>query len=645
MVATMPAAAASPLESLAAADRGAWAAARGHARDSGEEVLSTYVRWRWLLEAEERPPFAAYDGFLREQRDWPGLGLVQARGEATIDAAVTPSQRLAYFAGRPPRTRQGRVGLAEALAASGRGGEAVALIRRSWVEDGFGKADEEALLDRFGAALGPRDHAARLDRLLWDADLAGARRMLPRVAAGPRALARARLALQLSAPEVEEAIADVPGTLQRDPGLLFDRLRWRQRQGLDAGVRELLLDPPDELGHGDRWWAEQQRAIRDAIKEGSYELAYRLAAAHRQTDGIAFAEAEWLAGWLALRFNGAPGTAASHFERLWRNVATPISRSRAAYWLGRSLAAQGERRQASAWFERAAANPTTFYGQLAAREGGSDVRDLIEPAAKPTSGMRAALLKRPPARLARLLCREGEARAAQPFFRHLGHEAAGRPGELQAVLELAGSCSRADLALAAARAAAGNGAQVTGEAFPLPALRALRVRGEGLPEPALLLAVARQESLFDPAARSPAGALGLMQLMPGTAGVVAKQAGLPFARARLTADPGYNVQLGGRYLQHQLDRYDGEPVLALAAYNAGPGRVRQWLELNGDPRGDDAHRLIDWIELIPFPETRNYVMRVLEGRAMYRAILAGPRPARTRTAAQLAPLPRPKPAT
>lgn len=630
---------------LAAADRGAWQEAGRLARQHGDDALEDYVRWRWLLEGKDAPPFAAYTDFLRRERDWPSLGLVQARGEASLDEDVSPSQRLAYFAGRTPRTPQGRLRLAEALLASGRGDAAAALVRQSWREDGYAAGEESAVLRRFGALLGPRDHAARLDRLLWDGDLADASRMLARVEPGEQLLARARLALQRSAAEVEEAVAAVPRELQRHPGLLFDRLRWRQRHGVDEGARALLLDPPDELGRPDRWWVEQHRAIRESIKERSFKLAYRLAAAHRQTEGAAFAEAEWLAGWLALRFTSAPEAAAGHFQRLWRGVATPISRARAAYWLGRSLAVQGEHGDAALWYQRAAAYPTTFYGQLAGLESGSEVPELIAPAPPASAAARAALLERPPARLARLLCGAGEARAAQPFFRHLGYEAAGKPDELRAVLALAGTCSRADLALAAARAAAGNGAELAGEVYPLPALPALQVRGEGLPEPALLLAVARQESLFDPAARSPAGALGLMQLMPGTAGLVARQSGLPYARGRLTSDPAYNVQLGGRYLQRQLDRYGDEPALALAAYNAGPGRVDQWLELNGDPRGGDAYRLIDWIELIPFQETRNYVMRVLEGRTAYRGILAGPRSTPARTAANAPPLPRPKPAT
>lgn len=630
---------------LQAAARGDWQAAHRAAADLGPGSLRTYVRWRELLDRADRLPFTAYAQFLRHETDWPRLGQIQARAEEAIDGTVTLPQRLAFFAGRTPRTRQGRVGLAEALHATGRQQEAARLIRQSWREDSFPPAEETLLLQRFGSALDAEDHVARVDRLLWDGQVGEARRMLPRVDMPQQRLVRARLALQLSEPTVEQALAAVPSDLRRHPGLLFDRLQWRKRHGIKAGAREILLDPPADLGQPERWWREQQAAIREGIGERSFKSAYRLAAVHRQQNGVPFAEAEWLAGWLALRFAEQPGLAAGHFERMWRGVGTPISRSRAAYWSGRAAAARDQTEAASSWYAHAAAHPNTFYGQLAAVELGEEPGQRLVPATTVATTARKKLSTRTPARLAKLFCDEGEPGAAQPFFRHLGFEAAAQAEELGAVIELARQCGRADLVLAAARAATGNGGTLVSEAYPVPRMPVLREVAPELPEPALVLAVARQESLFDPAARSPAGALGLMQLMPSTAALVARAAGIPFSRSSLAADPAYNVRLGSLYLQQQLQRYGGEPALALAAYNAGPGRVSQWMQLHGDPRGDDPYRLIDWIELIPFAETRNYVQRVLEGRTVYRAVLAGPKAFPARTAADTAPLPRLKPAT
>lgn len=630
---------------LAAADAGKWAWAQRLAEGTGSAPLRAYVRWRELLESTDQPPFTAYREFLRRSPDWPSLGRLQARAEEGLDGTEPYAARLAFFADRAPRTRQGRQALAEAQLAAGRTADAVALLRRSWIDDDFAAAEESTFLDRFGSYLRPADHAARLDRLLWDGRIEQAQRLLGRVPERERAVAGARIALQLAAPGVDRTLAALPATAQREAGLAFDRLRWRAGRGNPDGVLEILLRPPEALGEPARWWEEQQRAIRAAIGQRSFKLAYRLASVTHQPPGTAFAEAEWLAGWLALRFNGEPGLARRHFERLWPVVTTPISRARAGYWAGRAAAAVGEAQAAAAWYRRAATYAHTFYGQLAMAELGVDPADRVGPKVLASAAAREQLRRRTPAELTRLFCRVDQPERAQPFLRHLGYEAAGDPNELAAVVDLARGCDRAALVLTVTRAAASNGAYLVRDAFPVPSRPAFHVADAV--EPALVLAVARQESLFDPAARSPVGALGLMQLMPSTAQAMARASGLPFSRLRLVADPAYNVRLGAGYLATQLDLFDQEPALALAAYNAGPGRVADWLRLNGDPRGADRHELIDWIELIPFAETRNYVQRVLEARDMYRLILAPPKVSADRVASDAPPtvLPRPKPAS
>ena len=563
-----------------------------------------------------------------------------------MDATVPYEVRLAFFADRAPRTRQGRILYAEALIAAGRQPEAAAKLRGAWIEDDFGEAEEQLFLDRFGTELDRSAHAARLDRLLWDERLDQARRMLPRVGPAERAQATTRLKLQQSDPGVEAALASLSAQARRDAGIMYDRLRWRRKNSSDAGVREILLSPPDELRRPEFWWREQDKAIRTALSERSFKLAYQLASSSRQASGTPFAEAEWQAGWLALQFAGQPKAARKHFERLWPAVTTPISKGRAGYWSGRAAAAVGASDAAETWYDRAAAYPTSFYGQLAAAELGRDPSARMPDPLTAKPAARDALRRRTPAVLAVQFCRAGQARYAQPFFRHLGYESADDPDELAAVVELAQGCGRADLVLAATRGAAGNGTHLVRESYPLPRFAGFRRDHAGMAEPALVLAVARQESLFDPVARSSAGAMGLMQLMPGTAQTVSRELGEDYTRRRLVRDPDYNVRLGAHYLGQQLTRFDQEPVLALAAYNAGPGRVTQWLEANGDPRGGDPYRLVDWIELIPFGETRNYVQRVLEGRGMYRVALGQPALPPARSAAREPPAaPRAKPAS
>ncbi|HET6469874.1 MAG TPA: lytic transglycosylase domain-containing protein, partial [Geminicoccaceae bacterium] len=338
-------------------------------------------------------------------------------------------------------------------------------------------------------------------------------------------------------------------------------------------------------------------------------------------DGTSFAEAEWLAGWLALRFVKQPEAALGHFERMAERVRTPISRGRAAYWAGRAAAALGRRDAAARWYQVASAQPTSFYGQLAAANLGLDLRPQAGSGASPTAEQRRRFRGRDTARLALLLCELGEYERAGVFLTKLAGDAVADAVENELVYELGQACRRPELLLRAARAATREGDVDIRATFPVPAVPGFLERVKGRPEPALLLAVARQESLFDPRAKSSAGALGMMQLMPATAKAMAKELGVGFAEHKLLADPEFNVRLGGYYLGRQIARFDGEEVLAIAAYNAGPSRVSQWLQQNGDPRGKGVEQLVDWIERIPFSETRNYVQRVLEGRSVYRLVL------------------------
>jgi soluble lytic murein transglycosylase len=313
-------------------------------------------------------------------------------------------------------------------------------------------------------------------------------------------------------------------------------------------------------------------------------------------------------------------------------VRTPISQARAAYWLGRSAAAMGRNDEARRRYEAAARHPTTFYGQEAARE----LDLLLQPvelstAAAPASDVAAS----EPARVAAMLCGIGEAERAAPFLTRLAGQHAGDDTAQAALQAIAADCGRADLLVRVAKAGTVDREPDLRASHPVPAVDGLVRRLPDGPDAATRLAVARQESLFDVDAVSPAGARGLLQLMPATAKAMAAQLGLPYAPARLTSDPDFNARLGAFYLQRQVDRFDGELAFALAAYNAGPGRVDAWIARNGDPRGADAHALIDWIEAIPISETRNYVQRVLENRAVYSVLLRSPAAVRLRAVPEI----------
>ncbi len=612
-------------EALDAADRQQWSAARQAVAALRSPLLLTYIDWRELAESSEPIAFGRYRAFLSSHADWPRLGTIRVQAERRLDASVDYAERRAFFAGQPPRTREGRIRLAEAELAIGSPERGRGLAREAWILDNFSPSEEAFFLGQFGHLLTAADHDARLRRLLWDKRQDEARRMFRRVDGGLVRLAEARLALQDLEPGVDRRLGAVPARLVRDPGLLYDRLRWRRLKGRDADARELLLDPPDELERPAAWWDERAYQIREALAQRNFRAAYALAKRHGQSpaEAASFAEAEWLLGWLALRHANQPAQALGRFAQMYDAVRTPISRSRAAYWAGRAAAALGDRRATARWYGLAAEHPTTYYGQLALGELGEPLALAVQAARFAATPVVDPLFdNQPQVQLVRLFCALEIADRAVPFLQRLmlDQEDKGR------VMLLAHDCGRPDLVVELGKHGVSAGVVDPLVSFPVPAHDGL-LDPEGGPEggsvePALLLAIARQESHFDPAAASSAGAVGLMQVMPGTGKAVAERYAMPWSERLLQRDPQYNARIGAGYLAMLAERYDGRIELMAAAYNAGPMRVSSWIVQNGDPRELDRDAIVDWVELIPYRETRNYVQRVIEGRNVYRDLLA-----------------------
>ncbi|MCS6879668.1 MAG: lytic transglycosylase domain-containing protein [Geminicoccaceae bacterium] len=601
-----------------AAARRDWATAEQLAARLARTPLPTWVQWRRLREGDG-VDFVAYREFLDRAPHWPEIARLQARAEELLDDRASAPEILAFFANREPRTAVGRLRLAEALFASGRIEEGRELLRRLWVADDLAAADERRLLERFGAHLRREDHERRLSRLLWDGRTDAARRLLPFVDGRRRAVAETRLALQAGGKTAQRALRALHDAVASDPGVAFDRIRLERARGRVQAVQRLLLAVSSEAERPALWWTERHRVVREALEAGDARLAYRLATTHRLPPGPMLFEAEWLAGWIALRLLQAPNEASRHFRIAYEQATTPLGLARAAYWAGRASAAIGKQAEAREWYERALRWPLTFYGQVAAAELGRPPPVPRKPPT-PDAETRAAFKKLELVSLTELLCRAGAPEEVGPPIRRLAQDSGDDGPRLALVLELALACGRLDLATALGRAPVREGRIDPALAFPIPRLDGLLEPNVPV-EPALLLAVARQESQFDPRAVSPAGARGLMQLMPATARLVARELGLRFDQNALLDQPSYNVRLGAFYLASQIERF-GEPALALAAYNAGPGRVLAWLDRNGDPRGAGRHALLDWIERIPFSETRNYVQRVLEAVEIYRRLLS-----------------------
>ena len=621
-------------------DRKRYKRARQHARKATNALPAKVIRWHQLTSDRPRARFDELARFLDQNPDWPGRGALLRNAERAMPEDLPDAAVLAWFEARPAVSPGGARRHAEALQRAGETERATALVRKTWIEGDFGRRDERAFRKRFAKLLRRDDDLARLDRLLWKRNYRPAKRQARRLGKGHAALAEARMALARRGPGVDYAIKQVPKELARDPGLVYERARWRQRKNRYDGVIELLDPPMPDAPHAKRWWPLRKWAARQAYMNGDLSVAYRIAAGHGLERGLGFAEGEWLAGWLALRSLDQPEIAYRHFEHLHRYVGSPISLARSAYWAGeaaRALDARGAEgakgnrwwAKAEDWYLKAAQHGTTFYGQLAGRRLGREV--AIETAAgtgaktefetgagpAPDAAARAAFEGREIVRVVRLLGELGEIELQKRFLLRL-KALAEDPEDFVLVADLAQRQGRPDIALRMAKQARKAGVILFDDLFP-----SRRLPDTKSPEPALVLAVIRQESAFYDGAISRAGARGLMQIMPATARRVARQIKVRYSRKKLLNDPEYNLRLGRAYLADLTEKYDGSYILALTAYNAGPARANRWMKTFGDPRTPGVDP-IDWIESIPFNETRNYVQRILESLVVYRKSLGVP---------------------
>ncbi|MEM9431564.1 MAG: lytic transglycosylase domain-containing protein [Pseudomonadota bacterium] len=583
-----------------------WPLATDLARTVGDPVAQSIVDWHRLRAGQGRWP--EYATFLAGHFDWPGLRLVRRRGEAALPEGASAQQLRAFFGGRPPQTGRGVLLLADALDEEAARHE----VRRAWRTLRLTRSSQAALLARHGDLVADL-HEERLSAMLWQREHGQAEAMFPLVTEGARALADARIALQTNRPGVDAIIAAVPERYAEDGGLAHDRFAWRMRRDRYDPSEALLDDrssSAESLGRPEAWSNRRRLLARRAMREGRSVTAYNLASRHFLTKGSDYADLEWLAGYIALIYLDDPSRAIGHFERFRLAVSSPISLGRAGYWMGRAYEADGNANAARAAYGFAAAHQTSMYGQLAAERAdlGPDptlrrTRDLPDWRTRDFAATT-------PFRALMLLRSAGEDGLVRRFLLHL--EEGLRGDDAAALAGLALELGRPEVAIRIGKSQARRGIILPEIYYPITDL----AEKAGPVAPELALAVARQESEFNAAAQSPAGARGLMQLMPGTARTVAEDLELDFNLLRLTEDPDYNIRLGTAYLDEVLTTFDGSLILAAVSYNAGPHRAREWIERYGDPRnGADP---IDWIEHIPFRETRNYVMRVLEGVHVYR---------------------------
>jgi soluble lytic murein transglycosylase len=604
-------------QAFAAAGRD-WNRARRLAAEAGTPVGRLIVEWRYLLDESSGANFEVINAFLNEHPNWPRRDGLIIRAEKTMPADISPQDVVGWYANRSPLSGIGKIRLGAALMDIGRRDEGAALIRKGWVDYTFSPFDENQIVTAYGDVLGPAEHRTRLLTLLAHDDIGGARRQMARADPDTQRLANALFKIKASPATVRQVLASFPESARNDPELLFEASRALRRRDSDEDAWALMTKAPtDKAGliAPERWVVERQIMARDALKAGRFDIAYQLAStpALDADAGTTFMDAEFLAGWIALRYLRQPELAFHHFDRLAKGVTYPISVARAHYWLGRTADAMNKPADAAAEYRKAAAYGATFYGQLAlANATAAPILHVQAASAEPSAADRAAFEADDRVKAIRLLADFRDRGNMRNFALAMAMESTD-PKRLQMLAQLMDSTGDKAMSVRVAKNASYSDIYLQPYLHPVVALP--KFSGDG-PEGALVLGLTRQESEFDSGAVSSAGARGLMQLMPASAKRAASVSGLAY-RPNDLSNPAYNMQLGMATIAEYLGRWDGSYVLAIASYNAGPTNVRNWVEVFGDPR-EPSIDPIDWIESIPFPETRNYVQRVLENVEVYR---------------------------
>jgi peptidoglycan lytic transglycosylase len=576
------------------------------------------VEWIILRSDDADLDFPRYAAFIAANPSWPGITALRRRAEAALwQQQAEPRAVMGFFAAEPPLTGKGRLALARALLAEGDRAGAQAAVRLAWRKDGFSAEVESQARAIFADFITPADDKARMDERFdvddQEAGLRAARQL------GPVGLsiAKARSAVIDKSGKAKALLDAVPPEAQRDPGYMLSRIQWLRRAEKIAEASRLLLSAPREaerLGDVDQWWIERRLIARKLLDLGDYKSAYEIAngAATPASENYR-AEQHFTAGWIALRFLHQPAVALAHFARIGDGVSNPITLARAAYWQGRAAEALGRGTDARTHYEQAARYPTAYYGQLARARLGIDAVTLRNPPEPPPDARRLEV-----ARAFEILYAIDERDLAAVMGVEFAEKATDA-GALALLGEIAAHHHDARTTLLIGKTALAHGLPLEHYAFPNFGVPTYAQIGPRV-EPCVVYSIVRQESAFNPKVVSSANAIGLMQVTPEAGRDTAKRFNVSFDRHRLMGDVAYNAQLGTAELGNDIASWRGSYVLAFVAYNAGPRRVREWIEQYGDPR-DPRVDPIDWIERIPISETRNYVQRVIENMQVYRARL------------------------
>ncbi len=614
---------------LATVKQGIELARRGRTRDAtdlqaqiSDPLGRKLVEWVSLRHDENSADFARYRNFIAANPNWPSLTMFRKRAEALLWQERADLATVRGFTGDTPISGKGRFALARAYLAQGDQAAAHAALADAWRTEPLTREAEEQILETFGALITRADDKARMNTKLYAGEKETGMRAAQRLGGIEPAVARARIALNEKSFNAKALLDALPAEAQRDPLVMLGRIYFYRHADQIKEATALMLAAPREASQvhdPDEWWIERRLIARKLLDLGDYKTAYQIArdAAPPNKENYRV-EHEFTAGWIALRFLHEPALAAQHFARI-NGSGNPISLARAGYWRGRAAEAMGRQQEARSHFEQAARYSTAYYGQLARARLGMPELAISGPPVS-AAERRAALARNEVARAAGILYAIGERDLIIPIaadFGDRGQDVA----TLAAVGDVMSQQGDARSVLLLGKGALGRGLPFDHYAFPTFGLPRFDPIAPEI-EPAVVYGIARQESAFNPRDVSSAHALGLMQVTPEAGRYVAKKFNVGYDEGRLAHDSVYNMQIGAAELSDDISAYRGSYILAFAGYNAGRGRVKEWIERYGDPR-DPGVDPVDWVERIPFSETRNYVQRVLENVQVYRARFGG----------------------
>jgi len=603
---------------------------RGRAKDATEveqriadPLARKLVEWAILRSDENGADFSRFQAFIAANPSWPNIAMFRKRAEAMLWQERADLATIRAFTGDRPLSAKGRFALGRALLAQGDRSGAQALVREAWRSEPLPTEAEEQILGTFGDLITRTDEKVRMERRLYANDNATALRAAHRLGGVEPGIAKVRAAVNAKASNAEAMLKDLPSSANQDTGLLFGYIQLLRRADKIAEAAQYMLGAPRDIAQivdPDEWWVERRLIARKLLDIGDPSTAYRVVRETVPPNKENYrVEHEFTAGWIALRFLNDPATAAQHFARIGAGISNPISLARAGYWRGRAADAMNKPQEARAHYEQAARYSTAYYGQLARAKLGLPEIALASPPV-PSAEKRSALARHEVVRAIEILYAINERDLVIPIVADLA-ERGSDTGVLAALAELTAKHDDARCALLIGKGALGRGHPFDHYAFPTFGLPRYSSIGPEV-EPAVVYSIARQESAFNPRDVSSANALGLMQVTPEAGRYVAKKFNVTFDQKRLLHDNVYNMQIGAAELGDDIAAYNGSYIMAFAGYNAGRGRVREWVERYGDPR-DPKVDPVDWVERIPFSETRNYVQRIIENVQVYRARFGG----------------------